>query len=56
MSADLKKLLWLAGPPVIGALLLMWRDVAVLQTQVRSLERAAHYYHGDFTPPDQGGH
>lgn len=53
MSADLKKLLWLAGPPVIGALLFMWRDLAVLQSKVQSLERVADYYHGEFKPPQE---
>lgn len=55
MSADLKKALWLLAPPVIGALLFMWRDVAVLQSKVQTLESTAHYYHGDFKPPVEGG-
>lgn len=37
----------------IGAMMVMWRDIAVLQEKTRHLEETARYYHGSFDVPKE---
>ena len=38
---------------ILGAMLAMWRDVAIIKTELQHLEAEHRYYHGDFKPPNE---